>query len=408
MDPFILSAGAKVLGSLFGRRDEGRQARENTDRANRLSREAADLAWERNQAAASGADKRNHRNAIWAERQSDLNAHQAREFNAAQADKANAFTKAQNDLAYERSEVRDLRNREWAKADYAQQKGDLANQFVDLRAAAKKGGFNPLAVLGTQMTPSLAAGGLSSSSYGAGSGVGASAGFSAVAPVSASVPMAYGAEVSVQPVVSNAAILGEVAELGREFTGENAVQRQTQELQRDLMRIELDTLRSGVFPSAPSGALPSMGSAAVPVASLSSSVGGGRNQRSEATNWSNEDMPRPWRYEEGESVVPTEVIPTPYSSGYGIVRVFGMDVPVPMDPSGEMLGVGQMPVLAMATGNAALKKVAGLVASGVQQVGEGVVTQFYPSLWPQTNVRGERMEGRMPIAENDPWIINAP
>lgn len=277
MSAFLLSAFANVAGSLLGRADEARQARENTDRANAEARAAATLAFRRNQRASAKANRWNVKQAALAERRSDDNATTARRFNADQAAKANRFTKDQADLAYQRSERRDLRNRQWAKDDYQQQKADYGSQFERLRSAAEKAGFNPLSVLGSQMTPLSAAGGLSSSSYGAGVGVGASTGFASSVGPTASVPMAYASDVAVAPIASNAAVVGAVGELGAEVTGANAVQRQTDELYRDLAQIQLDELRSGVrataggpaFPSAPAGAVPQLGRNAWPVGGVS-------------------------------------------------------------------------------------------------------------------------------------------
>jgi len=274
MNPYIISSLINAGANILGRADEGRQARENTLLANQLARENETIAWNRNKRATKRANKFNVRQALKAEERSDENAAISREYNSAERALANEFTKAQVDENFQRSEARDLRNREWAKDDYEQQRQDFGNQFTDLRAAAEKAGFNPLSVLGSQMVPSSGAGGLSSSSYGAGQGQAASAGFAGSQGVVGSVPMAYGAPVSVQPLVSNAGIVGGVAELGQELTGLNAVQRQTDQLYRDLAQIELDQARSGVSAPMSAGALPQFGNQALPVGARSVSNNG--------------------------------------------------------------------------------------------------------------------------------------
>lgn len=246
MNPFMISAGLNLVGSLLGRRDEGRQARENTDRANAQSHKEAVWASNQNKKASRRANKFNVKQAKIAEKRSDENAAVSRRFNAQEAAKARSFSAREADKVNQLSETRDLRNREWAKEDYEQQRTDLGNQFTDLRAAAEKGGFNPLSVLGSSMVPSMGAGGLSSSSYAAGSPVAASSGFSSPGAVTASVPMTYGAPVAVQPLVSNDAILGSLREFGQEATGINNVARAADQARLDLANIELDRARSGV------------------------------------------------------------------------------------------------------------------------------------------------------------------
>lgn len=300
MDPFLISAGISAIAGLFGRRNERKQAKDNTAEANSLAHKEAE--WALNESRKSERDARrfnvereeNRRNfdirqATLAEKRSDENARISRKFNRRERQEANKFTKQQNDLAYERSEKRDLRNRDWAKEDYKQQRKDFGNQFVDLRKAAEKAGFNPLTALGAQMVPSMGAGGLSSSSYGSGQGMAASSGFSTSpsvtgGSVTGSAPMAYGAPVSVAPLVSNDAIIGAVSEIGRELTGVNAIARQTDQLNRDIAQIELDQLRSGVvgyqptlntgdtYPTIAAGRLPHLGQTAVPAGSVSTSA----------------------------------------------------------------------------------------------------------------------------------------
>lgn len=348
MNPFLLSAGANVLAGLFGRNDEARQNRENTDRANAQARAENDRAWQRNKLATKRGNKWNARQARIAEKRTDENAAVSRRFNAKQADKANYFTKAQTDKAYERSEARDLRNRGWAEEDYAQQKDDFATQFSRSRDAAIAGGFNPLSVLGSQMTPSMGAGGLSSSSYGAGQGAAASAGFSGgMQAAPASVPMAYGAPVAVQPIASNASIVGAVAELGQELSGENAVQRQTDELYRDLAQIQLDQARSGVrpgYPETPVGSVPSLGNHAAPAGNVSSSSPG-ETMVIDGTTWNvnrqGNALPQLWRVGSDGNFI--EYRPVSQSTMYGLVDNALLTGPraVGMDPSDEVLTVDQ-------------------------------------------------------------------
>lgn len=359
MNPFLLSGLIQGVTGLFGRRDEQRQARDNTAEANAAAREQMNLANRFNVEQATVANRRNVKNtrlvdrindknaqvanrftaqqtrqanrassrqaakanrfsSAEAEKARDYNAQQARqankfsarqankanEFTAEQQHKANVFTRRESKRAQALTEASALRNREWGKEDYAQQRADMSNQFTDLRAAAEKAGFNPLSVLGSQMVPQMGAGGLSSSSYGsssgvAGSGVAASGvggsssapmgvaasgvgGSGVLSPVSgvapASTPMSYGAPVSVAPLVSNAAITGDIAELGRELTGVNATQRANDQLYDDLARIELDQARAGA-PIMPTGSAPSVPGVAglrpavVPVGSVSASPG---------------------------------------------------------------------------------------------------------------------------------------
>lgn len=262
MNPFILSsllgAGASLLGqrrdqafSLAATREANAASAKQLKMANQFNVKQARKAQQTNKANTYLADKLNDKNTAMAQKYNSAQAQAAMRFSGKQADKANAFTAEQNRIANELSEAQALRNRDWAQQDYAQQRTDLSNQFVDMRAAAEKGGFNPLAVMGAQMVPSLGAGGLSSSSFAASPGAAAPgvAGSSVASPVAgvapASVPMSYGAPVAVAPLVSNDAVVGAVSELGRELTGVNAVQRQNDQLMNDLAQIELDQARAG-------------------------------------------------------------------------------------------------------------------------------------------------------------------
>lgn len=348
MNPFLISAGINLVGGLLGRRDEEQQARENSDLAYQRSRQENKWALKQNRKDVRKARAFDVAQSKVAERRGDENANQARKYNSEEARKAERFSAAQADKANALSEERDLRNREWAKEDYDQQKEDYGTQFQRLRESAESAGFNPLSVLGSQMTPGAGAGGLSSSSYGAGGGVAASSGFATPNPVTAgSVPMTYGAEVSVQPLVSNAGILGAVTELGRELTGANAIARETDELYRDLAEIELEKARSGVtaapqtapgnYPSAPAGAVPNLGNTAVPVGDVSTTPSGDTWDDAYGNTWNTGEMPRPWRYGDDGGII--EYVPSPQTSMTGVVanQATGGNAVVPLDPSGEVL-----------------------------------------------------------------------
>lgn len=344
--PFLESALIGAFGSMMGRRDEGRQNRENTILANKLAAEQAAIAFKRNIKATDKANRFNVKQGLKAEKRSDQNVKQAMAFNAQEANKARNFSRAEANKANALSEERDLRNRAWAQEDYNQQKEDFSTQFQRSREAAVAAGFNPLSVLGSQMTPSVGAGGLSSSSYGGGGAVGASSGFATATSPTSSVPMAYGAPVAVQPLASNASIVGAIGELGQELTGVNAVQRQTEQLERDLAQIELDQLRSGVsYPERQPGP-PMLGSTASPVGDTSTTPGVNWTDPS-GTEWRNGNpdpngMPEYYRYNEAGDLV--EYVPTPQSTMYGIVdnQVLSGPSVVAMDPSGELLNTEQV------------------------------------------------------------------
>lgn len=222
----IFGAVAGIVGGILGNRAEQRAV----DEANQQSWDQ--MRWQNsyNRGSATKAYKRGRKNMLLADRLNDRNTRQAESFQAREALKSRQAT-----------EKSALRNRRWAKQDYRQQKDDMASQFVRLRRAAKKGGFNPLTALGQPMIPGPA-GGLSSSSYAAASGVGASQ----VQAAGASAAMGgYGAPVAVPSLSSNDAILGGVQELGRELTGEAAQERANAQLAQDIMKVELERARSG-------------------------------------------------------------------------------------------------------------------------------------------------------------------
>lgn len=226
-------------GGLF---DEDRQQDALDDRtaaANAASIEQQRLANKANRKAATVAYKRDRKTMKVADRMNDANAAVEREFLRKEAAKSRAAT-----------ERAALRNRRWAKQDYRQTKADQATQLLRLRRSADRAGFNPLSVLGTPMVPG-AAGGLTSSSYAAASGVG-------VTPVSgfgASTPMSYGAPIAVAPLASNEAVEGAVTELGRELTGEAAIERANAQLAQDIAKVELERMKAGlgapIVPNAP-------------------------------------------------------------------------------------------------------------------------------------------------------------
>jgi len=242
-----LSAAIGVVGGLFGNSQE----REAAAEANQQSWDQ--MLWQNsfNRGQARVAYKRGRKNMRLADRMSDKNVRLAQKFQGKQAK-----------LAWERTDEAALRNRKWAKADYRQQKKDMGSQFVRLRHAAEKAGFNPLSVLGASMVPNPA-GGISSSSYGAASGV---------APIGVSAPGVsaamggYGAPVAVPALASNDAILGGIQELGRELTGEAALERENAKFANELARIELEQAKARLAaPAVPTTFGMGLGRQAVPV-----------------------------------------------------------------------------------------------------------------------------------------------
>lgn len=271
-----------IVGSVFGNKQENKANRAEMMLADLLTDQNATVANRRNNESMAAADKLADRNFSVQNAANDKDRLQTQQFNAAeavkanmfsagQADKANAFSAGESTLAYERSQATDLRNRGWALDDLAQVKADLANRFVDDRAAAEKAGFNPFAVATGQMVPSPA-GGIGASSFASASGV-AAMGMPATSPSPAggfmmpgSTPMSYGATVIASPIASNAAIMGAVSEFGREVTGQNAIGRANENMQNELLRIELDQARArptlAVVPPSFSSREPTRGSTA--------------------------------------------------------------------------------------------------------------------------------------------------
>jgi len=267
-----------------------------------------------------------------ADRMSDRNVREAQRWQAKQTDKA-----------WERTDASALRNRRWALTDYRKTKEDQLNQFANLRIAAKRGGFNPLTVLGMGSMVGPGAGGLSSSSYGASPGVGAAP----VSSFSSSVPMAgYGAPVHVPALASNDAISGAIDELGREVTGEAAQERAYDQMAMDIAKIELERARAGLSqPVVPSlaGAGPSLGPQAAPTGNARVS-GLGQSMWAPHPNlgWSTSEMPEPWMPSPYDPSRPMEKTPALNAGLFGqiddkIIRMITGGVPanVMMSPDQE-------------------------------------------------------------------------
>lgn len=137
-----------------------------------------------------------------------------------QANKENAKAVAAANAENERIA---LRNREWAQEDYAQQKADMSDQFVRIRDAAQKAGFNPLTALasGAPMVPT-AAGGL--------------AGYSAMAPQAAS------ANFMGPPLASTEMLVNGVQDVGNILSGREALDIAEQKSRIELNRIQAEQL----------------------------------------------------------------------------------------------------------------------------------------------------------------------
>jgi len=278
MDPFLASAlvntGASFIGNILGKN----AAQSATRTANQASRAQNKVAWERNVKQAKNARAKDIKTMKMADRMSDQNVAQANKTNLANYALQRTDQREDSRTAYDRSVKSSEQARAWAEEDYARAKSDQASQYTDLRAAAEKGGFNPLSVLGTGMTPTPA-GGITASTFAASPGVGlSSAQAMSVQGVQASVPMGYGAPVVAQPLASNDAILGSVAELGQELTGAAAVGRANDQLYSDIAAIELDRLRgspSSQYPVVPPrvDVAPSLGPTATRVGNTASTPG---------------------------------------------------------------------------------------------------------------------------------------
>lgn len=102
--------------------------------------------------------------------------------------------------------------------------GDAANKFVDLRAAAEKGGFSPLTAL-------QATGGAGFGNYGS----------------------------SAPPLASVELLTGAVGKFYDEASGQGAQRRATDKLNFDLAQLRLDQARSGVYVPSPPSAVAGMG-----------------------------------------------------------------------------------------------------------------------------------------------------
>lgn len=262
-DPYLISAGVDVVTSLFGMDQQQDALIEATQLANEAAMAQQKQAQKYNNKATAKANEVDKKNLEDTQQYNANQTKQAQVYNANQQKAQNTFnanqTKAQNQfnskeaaLQRQATEAAAVQAREWAVADYEQQKTDQLHQYETARAAAELGGFNPLTVLGAGSTVPNPAGGLTSSSYAAASGVGTASGSGASSGAASSqhfpssVPMTYGAPIAVTPVASNDAVLGAVSELGRELTGTAAIQRSNEELYNDLARIELDQARAGL------------------------------------------------------------------------------------------------------------------------------------------------------------------
>lgn len=324
-----ISIGSKLIGGILGRNDAAAANKEWWDRTLWQAQSARNV---------SNRDfKRGRHNMKLADRMSDKNVRLAQKWQARQAEKA-----------WDRTDAAALRNRNWAKSDYRQQKADMGNQFVALRRAAKKAGLNPLSVLGASMVPGPA-GGLSSGSYGAAPGVGAMP----VAAMGVSSPMAGSAgEIAMPPVSSNEAIMGGIYELGMELSGEAAQQRANAQVAADLMKIELEQAKArAVAPMVP----PDLsGSALGPQPTV---YGGNRGtvpslgstfRLGKAPEMSMSDS---WASEGADFGI--ESVPAPATTGRAVIKNKVTDWLVGEDgasaligPDGELIGLGQAAVLA--------------------------------------------------------------
>jgi len=110
---------------------------------------------------------------------------------------------------------------------YERSLDDVANQYSRLRDAAEAGGFNPLSVLGTGQAP--ASGGVIS---------GGAQGFKSAAALGQS---------GFAPLSSIDMITGGLQEVADAFDGTVDAQEENLTLRNELMRIELDQHRSGVY-----------------------------------------------------------------------------------------------------------------------------------------------------------------
>lgn len=130
------------------------------------------------------------------------------------------------------TQTRQMRDEQWKRDDahYARDAKVNANRFVDLRAAAEKGGFNPLTALGS----GLAGGGGFS---GSGGGQMASLAVGGVAP----------------PLTSGSLLSGGGAQmLGEGLAGLFDQEKAKRTHQNDLAALQMDKLRSGVIAVGPS------------------------------------------------------------------------------------------------------------------------------------------------------------
>lgn len=253
MNPFLLSSLIGAGAGIFGQQQQNDSAVRATELANAAARQAATVAHKRNKQAATLGFRRDVRTMERANDMNQVNTKQAQAFNSKEA--AIART-AQRNMTFQA--------REWQNQDYRRTKEDQSNQFVALREAAEKAGFNPLSVMGAGGFVPPSAPGLGSSSFGAASSPGAPP----VAGFGSSVPMSYGAPVSVAPLASNEAVVGAVAELGRELTGVNEIERANEQFYRDLAAIESERA-SQRMPApvvyAPTPGVAGLGRTAVPV-----------------------------------------------------------------------------------------------------------------------------------------------
>lgn len=355
-----------LAGGLFDRGEEQDALDDRADAANGMELERWKMTNKANKRAATVSYMRDIKTMKRTDRMNDQNVRAAQRWQAKQALKA-----------WDRTDKSALRARRWAKEDYRQQKADVGNQFVRLRAAAEKAGYNPLSVLGAGSGMLSPAGGITSSSYGAASGVGA-------APVSgfaASTPMAgYGAPVHVAPLASNDAIEGLVGELGRELTGEAALDRQRNAIAEEIATIELERLRGG-FPSQSFG-LPAMGAYAAPTPH--SRMSGTAEQVGEvsptamaaATAAENEG-------------VPVEVEPSEMGSLYDYVIVDGKKRWVPKDEIEDY--VSRMAIVHWQETQDKFRDMGAAISGGISKAGSALSSyweqgdnerNFIPSLTP--------------------------
>jgi len=125
---------------------------------------------------------------------------------------------------------------------------DAKMQFSRLREAATEAGFNPLTVLGATGGASSFGGG-SSGAFASGSGI-VGGGVSMPGQANYAVPVTQAAtftrDTGLAPLSSVGMLANGLEAIGEQFSPEARAMREQTSLKNDLMKIELDQLRSGV------------------------------------------------------------------------------------------------------------------------------------------------------------------